>query len=207
MKNKQVRSALLAGLVCLGTASALQAQDLVSGADARTLAMTCAGCHGVGGTSVGPASPIISAMYPDYFIEIMEGFRDGEIYSTIMGRIAKGYTDEEIELMAEYFHQQPFATADQEFDPELADEGAKLHNRYCKKCHAEGGRPLEDEEYYILAGQWTPYLKAAMADFTEERRPIDRKMKKQLDKLLESEGKEGLEALFAFFASQRSTEQ
>lgn len=207
MKNKRPLPALLAGLVLLGPAGFSQADDLVSGADARTLAMTCAGCHGINGASVGPASPIISAMHPDYFIEIMEGFRDEEIYSTIMGRIAKGYTDEEIELMAEYFHEQPFATAPQEFDPELAEEGEDLHRRHCKKCHAEGGRPLEDEEYYILAGQWTPYLRAAMSDFREERRPIERKMKKQLDRLLEREGEEGLEALYAFFASQQATEQ
>jgi sulfide dehydrogenase cytochrome subunit len=36
----------------------------------------------------------------------MESFRSGETESTVMGRQAKGYTDEEILLIAEYFAGQ-----------------------------------------------------------------------------------------------------
>ena len=61
------------------------------------LADTCAGCHGTDGASAGPASPIIAGMNAECFVDMMEGFRDDSIYSTIMGRIAKGYTDDEIE--------------------------------------------------------------------------------------------------------------
>lgn len=203
MKKKRLGPALLGGLVLMGVTAASQADDLVSGADGRTLAATCAGCHGTSGASVGPSIPSIGGMDDEYFVEIMQGFRDGEVYSTIMGRIAKGFTDEELERMAAYFHDKPFVPAKQSFDAELVDKGRRLQDKYCEKCHAEGGIVLEDEEYYILAGQWTGYLRYAMEDFREDRRPMEKKMRSKLEQMLEREGDAGLEALFAFFASQQ----
>jgi sulfide dehydrogenase cytochrome subunit len=120
-----------------------------------------------------------------------------------MGRLAKGYTDEEIGLMASFFAGKPFAPAKQEFDAELADKGAKLHDKFCEKCHSEGGKIIEGEEYYILAGQWTPYLQNAISDFREDRREMPKKMRSKMDDLLEKEKEAGLEALFAFYASQQ----
>jgi sulfide dehydrogenase cytochrome subunit len=139
----------------------------------------------------------------EYFAEIMEGFSDGTIYSTIMGRIAKGYTKEEIGLMAGFFAGKPYQSATQEFDTALAEKGAKLHDKYCEKCHSEGGKIIEDEEYYILAGQWTPYLHNAMSDFRADRREMPKKMKSKLDDMLAKEGDGGLQALFAFYASEK----
>ncbi len=66
--------------------------ELMSGASARMLSDTCAGCHGTDGASVGPASPTIAGMNGEYFVELMQGFKNDEVYGTIMGRIAKGYT-------------------------------------------------------------------------------------------------------------------
>jgi sulfide dehydrogenase cytochrome subunit len=204
MTTLSIKPAVLGGLIVFGALpAASHAVDLLEGADARMLAMTCAGCHGIEGSSVGPAAPTITGMHADYFIDVMEGFASDEIYSTIMGRIARGYTEEEIELMAEYFHDLPFVPAKQEFDAELAEEGRRLHDKYCEKCHAEGGKPLIDEEYYITDGQWTPYLEHAMEDFLEDRRPIERKMKRKLDQMFDREGESSLEALFAFYASQQ----
>lgn len=203
MKKSTIKTAVLGGLMILGAVPTAQAGDLLDGADARTLAMTCAGCHGTDGTSAGPALPTIGGMYPDYFIEIMEGFANDEIYSTVMGRIARGYTEDEISLMADYFHERPFVAAKQPFNAELAEQGRRLHDKYCEKCHAEGGKPLVDEEYYVTAGQWIPYLENAMQDFREERRPIERKMKQQLDRMLQREGEASIEALVAFYASQQ----
>lgn len=199
---------------------------LVSGATAQMLAETCAGCHGTDGLSAGPASPILAASNAEYFIESMKGFQDGKVYSTVMGRIAKGYTEDEIKLMAEYFQAKPFKGAKQTFDAKLAEKGAKLHDKFCEKCHSEGGKPLTgeaatakakgkeadkddedaeggDEEYQILAGQWTAYLAYAMEDFKEGRREIPKKMKTKLKDLEAKNGEAGLQALFAFYASQK----
>jgi sulfide dehydrogenase cytochrome subunit len=210
MANKSMKMALLASAAALFVSTQLPAADapaegpkMQSGANARTLSMTCAGCHGTDGLSVGPASPTIAGLEGEYFVEVMQGFKNDEVYGTIMNRIAKGYTEEEIALMATYFAGKEFKPAKQEFDAELAKKGLKLHDKYCEKCHSEGGKVIEEDEYYILAGQWTPYLQYAMTDFREGNREMPKKMKKKLDKLIEKEGDKGLEALYAFYASQQ----
>jgi cytochrome subunit of sulfide dehydrogenase len=199
MAMRKTKLAFVGGALALGLSSGAFAD----GPTAKMLADTCAGCHGTNGSSVGPASPSIAAMDPVVFVETMQAFQSGDTYSTIMGRIAKGYTEEELEQMGEYFHKQEYVPAKQEFDQAMVDEGAKLHDKYCEKCHEEGGKVIEGEEYYILAGQWTPYLKNAMADFREERREMPKKMKKKLDKLIDKEGDKGLEALYAYYASEQ----
>ncbi|MBK1647424.1 c-type cytochrome [Rhabdochromatium marinum] len=195
-----IGAALLLGV---GSSAAL-AESEDTTAIGTMLANTCAGCHGTHGNSLGPATPSIAAMDPIVFVETMQYFRDDETYSTIMGRIARGYNDEELEKMAEYFHQQDFAPAQQDFDQALVEAGSDLHEQYCEKCHIEGGKAVpEEEDYYILAGQWTPYLKYAMSDFRDERREIPKKMKRKLESMLEAEGDDGLAALWAYYASQQ----
>jgi sulfide dehydrogenase cytochrome subunit len=211
MANTPRNLALVAGALALGAAFATSAADeppkpeLVGGASATMLSETCAGCHGTDGLSAGPASPTIAGMNAEYFTETMKQFRDGKMYSTIMGRIAKGYTDQELESMAKFFAAKPYKPAVQEFDKALAAKGAKLHDKFCEKCHAEGGKPVkgEEEEFQILAGQWVPFLSYAMEDFREGRREIQKKMKSKLDDLLAKEGDAGLKALYAYYASQQ----
>jgi len=194
--------ALVGGALALGLSCLAMAED--DGPTGKMLVDTCAGCHGTNGSSVGPASPSIAAMDPVVFVEMMEDFAEGETYSTIMGRIAKGYTEEELERMGEYLHKQPYIAAKQDYDQSLVEEGAKLHDKYCEKCHVEGGKPVpEEEDYYILAGQWTPYLKYSMDDFENDRREMPKKMKRKMESLYEDHGKESLTALYAFWASQQ----
>jgi len=206
MAKQSLKLAFLGGAVALGlglTSHAADTPELLSGASASTLSEPCAGCHGTGGASGGPAIPTIGDMDGEYFVEMMTGYKNDDTYGTIMNRIAKGYSDEEISLMATYFADQKFVPAKQKFDEGLVKTGQKLHDKYCEKCHSEGGKILKDEEYYILAGQWTPYMRYALADFMEERREIPKKMKKKLAKLVKKEGDAGLEALYAYYASEQ----
>jgi cytochrome subunit of sulfide dehydrogenase len=198
MAMRKTRLALIGGALALGVSFGAFAE----GPTAKMLADTCAGCHGTNGNSVGPASPTIAAMDPVVFVETMESFQNGDTYSTIMGRIAKGYTEEELEKMGEYFHKQEYVPAKQEFDQAMVDEGAKLHDKYCEKCHVEGAKPVPDEEdYYILAGQWTPYLQFAMSDFQNDRRILPKKMGKKLNAMIEKKGEDSIKALYAFYAA------
>lgn len=69
----------------------------------RTIASACFGCHGAGSES-GAAIPPIIVGAPAQFIESsLKAFREDRRPSTIMGRIAKGYTDEDIAAVAQYF--------------------------------------------------------------------------------------------------------
>jgi cytochrome c553 len=76
----------------------------------RTLAASCAACHGPGGNSLG-GTPTLAALNEDYFIQRMQGFKDGSVSATVMHQHAKGITTEEITTLASYFARQPRHTA------------------------------------------------------------------------------------------------
>ncbi len=66
------------------------------------LANPCGGCHGTDGASPGPI-PAINSMPGSSIASAMKDFKSGKRKGTVMGRIARGYTDEEIDLMAKHF--------------------------------------------------------------------------------------------------------
>lgn len=72
---------------------------------AAMLANSCAACHGPDGHSPG-AIPSIAGKSVDFITEALKAFRDGTKPATVMDRHAKGYTDEEIRLLADYFARQ-----------------------------------------------------------------------------------------------------
>ena len=119
-----------------------------------------------------------------------------------MTRIAKGYTEQEIELMADFFSQQKFVRLDQKHDADMAKKGAKHHKKYCEKCHEDDGRSAEDDAG-ILAGQWMLYLSYSMDDFISGRREMEKKMKKKLDLMMEEQGDQGMEELIHFYGAQK----
>jgi cytochrome subunit of sulfide dehydrogenase len=82
-----------------------QAEELAT----RTLAASCAACHGPNGNSLG-GTPTLAALNQQYFIQRMQGFKDGSVSSTVMHHHAKGLTTEEITALAAYFAQQPRQT-------------------------------------------------------------------------------------------------
>lgn len=86
-------------LVLLLSASITQAAGVSQGA---MLSNSCSACHGTDGKSPG-AIPSIYGKSADFIATALKEFRDDKRPSTVMGRHAKGYTDEEIKLIAEYF--------------------------------------------------------------------------------------------------------
>lgn len=117
--------------------------------------------------------------------------------ATIMGRIAKGYTDEEIGAMAEFFTRKTFMRATQDTDGGMAGKGKSIHKEACEKCHEDGGRKGDGSG--ILAGQWMPYLKNAMMDFTEGHRGMPKKMRSKIKDLSAAD----FEALIQYYGSQK----
>jgi sulfide dehydrogenase cytochrome subunit len=200
------KALIVAGLV-MGVSSLAVAGSgggkpkLMTGASTTMLANTCAGCHGTNGISAGPG-PTIAGISSEYFNEIMKGFKSGDVPSTIMGRIAKGYSDAEIEALGKHFSSQKFVAAKQDFDPAKAKKGAKLHDKYCEKCHGEGGTSSEDDAG-ILSGQHVQYLRWALDDAMAGDRVMPKKMRKKLKKLHKKEGDAGIEALLNFYASKK----
>ena len=88
---------MLAGLAMWAAAG--NADEITRG---QLLSISCAGCHGTDGKSPG-SIPSIAGKSPDTIETALKEFRSGQRESTVMGRHAKGYTDEEIKLIAVYF--------------------------------------------------------------------------------------------------------
>lgn len=192
--TKNVRYLLLAAMALLP--GAVVAAD----PSGTALAFTCAGCHGTDGSSVGPSSPSIAGMDPEVFIDAMQEYKADGRNSTIMNRIAKGYSEAQIEAMAWFFAGQRLSLGPQAHDPALAARGAKLHEKHCEKCHEDGGRPGDAG---TLAGQWMPYLDYTMADFLAGKREWPRKMKRKVDAAIAEEGDDAVSALIHYYGSQK----
>ena len=184
--------------VLLGSGLLLGSGHLSAAPTATMLADTCAGCHGTDGASAGPATPSLAGNSEIYMVDTMNAFKSGERPGTIMGRIAKGYSEEEFKLMASVFAKQPIAKTSQKLDAAQVKTGTKLFGKNCEKCHDEYGA-LADDDSGILASQWLPYLQHSMVDFKAGSREMAKKMKKKVDKLSDAE----LDALLQFFASQQ----
>jgi len=94
-------------IIAILAVSGIFAAQGTQAAEQRGLIManTCHSCHGTDGHSVG-AMPSIAGKSPDYITDALMRFRDGKKPSTVMARIAKGFTDAEIKALATYFAKQ-----------------------------------------------------------------------------------------------------
>ena len=72
---------------------------------ARNLAATCASCHGTNGQARGDMKPL-AGMAAQQLMEAFAEFKRGSRTATVMHQIAKGYTEEQISLIAGYFAAQ-----------------------------------------------------------------------------------------------------
>jgi cytochrome c553 len=74
---------------------------------ARNLAATCANCHGTNGAARGEMK-VLAGVKADTLIAMINDYKAGTQPASIMHQISKGYTDEQIKLIAGYFAaQQP----------------------------------------------------------------------------------------------------
>ena len=97
-----LRKLLLISLFC--AAGAAQAATPVV-TPSQSLAATCFNCHGPQGVSTA-AIPSLAGRTSASIVETMAEYKSGKRTGTIMPQIAKGYTDAQIQLIADYFAQQ-----------------------------------------------------------------------------------------------------
>jgi cytochrome c553 len=88
----------------LAAVSAVQAADPNL---ARNLAATCANCHGTNGRTVpGAGIDALAGMEKAKTLQKLADFKSGAKPASIMHQISKGYTDEQLDLIATYFAAQ-----------------------------------------------------------------------------------------------------
>ena len=95
-----MRTAVAAAIGLVSVAAAL-----VASAEPPAGAASCSGCH--------PASPRVTSPVPRLIgrdrvaiVRAMQEFRSGQRAGTVMDRIAKGFTDEEIQAIAAWYASQ-----------------------------------------------------------------------------------------------------
>jgi cytochrome subunit of sulfide dehydrogenase len=82
----------------VATAEKIDAQRVY----ALSLAATCANCHGTNGVSVaGNQMPLINDLTAQQISSRLQDYKNGTRTGTIMPQLAKGYTDEQIEVIAQ----------------------------------------------------------------------------------------------------------
>ena len=72
----------------------------------RSVAASCAACHGTNGNSAGGAIPGLAGGNKDYFVNQMKAFKEGKREATIMHQLAKGYSDAEVAALGDFFAAQ-----------------------------------------------------------------------------------------------------
>jgi cytochrome c553 len=87
------------GLFWIGVATA------ASLANAPPGALSCSGCHAMA-ASVETPVPRLAGRDANAIVAAMQAFRAGQKPGTVMDRIAKGFTDEEIKAIAAWYAAQ-----------------------------------------------------------------------------------------------------
>ena len=103
--GRLVRFIAVTMTAALATCAATTAMGQSAETNARSLAATCANCHGTGGVSLGDV-PSLAGKPREETVRMMQEFKSGARPGTIMNQLAKGYTDEQIDALAGWFAAQ-----------------------------------------------------------------------------------------------------
>jgi cytochrome subunit of sulfide dehydrogenase len=101
LRRAGLRAGLAAAALCAAVPTLAQDANL-----ARNLAATCANCHGTTGNAKGDMK-VLAGVPAEKILALVADFKSGAQPATIMHQIAKGYTDEQMKLIAGYFAAQP----------------------------------------------------------------------------------------------------
>lgn len=160
------------------------------------ISFACAGCHGTNGGSAGLTMPSLASQSKSAIVDAMKKFKSGDRPSSIMGRLAKGYTDADFAAMGDFFSKQKFHATTQAVDAAKAKRGADLQEANCSRCHLDDGKDGKDDTP-VMASQWLEYLKMQAALYDSGKRKMPKDMADKWNKL----SKEDREALLHFYAS------
>jgi cytochrome c553 len=102
--NRAVVAMWAAALLPAAMGAAVAAAQTPADLATRSLAATCAACHGTDGHAVATsATPRLAGLDKDTFLREMREFRAGTRPFTVMQQIAKGFNDDQTGRLAEYF--------------------------------------------------------------------------------------------------------
>jgi len=191
MKKRLILALAIAGLLS-GTAHA--AQDKTA-----ALANTCNNCHGLNGVSVGESMPSIGGLPEGYLRTVMLQWKSGERYSATMGRLIKGYSDQQIADLAKFFAAKPWVPVPQTYDAKIVAQGKAASER-CVTCHGATGSEPDDVDTPMIHGQWAKYMELEMLKYRDREVAMPhRRMRGNTQRLAE----EDVAAVAKYYATQQ----
>jgi cytochrome c553 len=137
-------------------------------------AVACARCHGYDGSSDGSgAFPALAGQSAYYLANQLRHYASGERQNAIMGSIAKGLTEDELQAVAQYYaNGHPPSIPRHPAAPDLVargkqfalvgDTSARVQN--CISCHGPNGEGQPPDVTFI-AGQYGAYIKLQLLMF------------------------------------------
>lgn len=191
MNNRLILALAMSGLL---SAPAFAAQDKTA-----ALADTCNNCHGVNGVSVGESMPSIGGLPEAYLKTIMLQWKSGERYSATMGRLIKGYSEQQIADLAKFFAAKPWVPVVQKIDAKIVAQGKAASDR-CSTCHGDTGSEPDDDETPMIHGQWAKYMELEMMKYRDDAVAMPhRKMRGNSKRLAD----EDVAAVAKYYAAQQ----
>ena len=170
---------------------------------------TCAECHGSDGMGDGHAMvPVIAGIPAEHIEEAIFAYVDGArrcVREPRMCETVAALSESQVTEFAEHYAGMERGSSREEFDQDLAAEGAVLHRRHCSACHL----PPDDENVadavgIPLHGQRSEYLRFAIeAYLAGDRESLLEAMATEIEQLVPGD----LGVLVNYYSSYHATDQ
>ena len=203
--RKSIMMLTLSLLTITTTATIVMAQENEEG---RRFGNFCSSCHGTAGAAVSDAIPSIGGQHKDFLKNSMMDMKpmvvDGKEqapkrYSTLMKIFLKGYSEAEIEAMADWYSSRPWVPTSYPLNQDLVAKGkASTQLETCISCHGANGNNVEDTGIPRIGGQVPTYLYNALLEYKNDKRMTERASEMELVKEISDEE---LKALAEYFSS------
>ena len=203
--RKSIMILTLPLLTITTTATIVMAQENEEG---RRFGNFCSSCHGTAGAAVSDAIPSIGGQHKDFLKNSMMDMKpivvDGKEqapkrYSTLMKIFLKGYSEAEIEAMADWYSSRPWVPTSYPLNQDLVAKGkASTQLETCTSCHGANGNNVEDTGIPRIGGQVPTYLYNALLEYKNDKRMTERASEMELVKEISDEE---LKALAEYFSS------
>lgn len=168
----------------------------------------CASCHGTAGAAVSDAIPSIGGQHKEYLKSSMMAMKpavvdgkeqEAQRYSTLMKVFLKGYSEAEIDAMADWYASREWVPTTYPLDNDLIAKGKASENlETCTSCHGQNGNNMDDLATPRIGGQTPTYLYHALLEYKNGKRISERSADMDIVKDMSDEE---LRALAEYFSS------
>lgn len=204
--HKSIIRFTFAVLLIAASSNVVMAQE---NEDGRRYGNFCSSCHGTAGAAVGDAIPSIGGQHKDFLItsmlEMKSAVVDGKEqapkrYSTLMQIFFKGYSEDEIKAMADWYSSRPWVPTNYPLNQDLVNKGkASANLETCTSCHGTNGNNIDDTGIPRIGGQTPIYLYHALLEYKNGKRNADGRAS-EMD-VVKDISDEELRALAEYFSS------